>query len=362
MRVKVAHSEDPSTGHAVREVLDVLEPEGRPAALLVFAAMLYEHDALLAGLLDALGDVPLIGCSTDGELSSAGGFDEDSVVVVAFYEVQARVGAGRPLSSTLDLAVSEALSGVEGAGLAVVFPPGVALSGTLMVEQLERRCPEGVTIVGATAADQWTFRCSLQFCGREVAEDLLPVLWLGGVTTDLGIAAGWEPVGPAGVVTDASHNLVRTIDGVPALSFFRRHFGDQHEPAPEFPLAMGQELRSPLSYDAKTGSVTFAASIPVGAEVRIAVADTAGIIEGSRASVTTALAHADAPELLLFFSCAARKHVLGTRTPLEEGAIRELSSNIPFAGFYGYGEFVVQRGRAEFFNETLVTVAIRDPR
>lgn len=360
MRAKVAHSEDPSTDHAVDEILATLGGEA-PAALLVFSAMVFDHHRVLARLVEAFPGVPLLGCTTDGELSSARGFEEDSLAVLALYDVRARVGKGAPLANGMEQAVREALSVVDGPGVVIALPPGVASSGTKVVDAIHRHLPPGNQVFGGTGADQWNFACSYQFAGAEVAEDLLPVLWLEGVQAEFGIESGWSPAGPTGVVTEAVENVVHRIDGEPALTFFRRHFGEQHEPIPEFPLAMGDDrlcLRAPLNYDAESGSVYFAASVPVGARVRIAVAERRAIIQGSRRSVEMALATGE-PQVLLFFSCAARKHVLGTQTGEELVVLQERVPDVPFIGFYGYGEFMVGDAHTGFHNETLVSVALR---
>ncbi|MCA9572831.1 MAG: FIST C-terminal domain-containing protein, partial [Myxococcales bacterium] len=203
----------------------------------------------------------------------------------------------------------------------------------------------------------------LQFCGFEVMEDALPLLWLG---TDgpvaVGVQSGWNPVGTPGTVTEVDGNVVISIDGEPALGFFQRYFGDQHEPVPQYPLCVEQAggglcLRAPMAYDA-SGRVVFAGDVPAGATVRLSDADRHGILEGSSASVREALQAAHGPALMLAFSCAARKHVLGTRTAEEIDRITALTGALPVAGFYGYGEFLVRNGVATFHNETLITIAL----
>src|SRR5215813_3197959 len=66
--VRVAHSWDAAAGvagaSAARAALDGHDPK----LLMVFASFGYDLPDLLAGVVEAAGDVPVIGCSTAGEI------------------------------------------------------------------------------------------------------------------------------------------------------------------------------------------------------------------------------------------------------------------------------------------------------
>jgi len=69
----------------------------------------------------------------------------------------------------------------------------------------------------------------------------------------------------------------------------------------------------------------------------------------------------------LFFSCAARKLLLGTRTEEELHVIRgALGEDVPICGFYGYGEIKSFRqarppvGLMRSISQTLITTYGRD--
>ena len=72
------------------------------------------------------------------------------------------------------------------------------------------------------------------------------------------------------------------------------------------------------------------------------------------------------PRAALFFSCAGRHRLLGSRTPEEYALLRaRLPDSAPIAGFYAYGEIgpISQGQSARFHNETFVTVLLgsREP-
>ncbi len=81
------HSEDIDTLSAfaeVREQCEVVLKGKAPQAGLLFAGIDFEHQELLDEIYDAWHGIELIGCTTDGELSSCLGFREDSVSLLLF--------------------------------------------------------------------------------------------------------------------------------------------------------------------------------------------------------------------------------------------------------------------------------------
>lgn len=119
------------------------------------------------------------------------------------------------------------------------------------------------------------------------------------------------------------------------------------------------------AYDPDTGSISFFGEFTEGDKVQITVADRNEILSGTRTSIQLAkerFPEGVKPEAAMFFSCSARKLLLGTRTSEEYDIIKEeLGEDIPVFGFYGYGEigpsFTAEQ-HCEFHNETFITVLI----
>jgi serine phosphatase RsbU (regulator of sigma subunit) len=90
------------------------------------------------------------------------------------------------------------------------------------------------------------------------------------------------------------------------------------------------------------------------------------VIEGARVAAEQALGHLSGrPDAVLFFSCSARKHVLGSRTNREINAAQAVfGANVPMAGFYAYGEIAncgTTDPKCRFHNETATFLALREP-
>ena len=379
MKLTVAHTNDPDTDAAAAELVEQCRErlgDAKPVAGIFFAAVDAEHEPMLAAIMDAFPDLALIGCTTDGEVSSALEFQEDSMGLALFSGdgLRARAGIGTALAANptqaAEAAVGAALLDGEHARLCITLPESLTVSAVSTVSALTKALPEGVPLVGGTAGDQWRFERTKQFCGRETHSDSLPVLMLyGDFHFGIGVASGWSPIGESGKVTKAESNVVYEIEGESALAFFRRHFGDHVEPSPEFPLRVVDVdraeayLRAPMSYDPENETVTFAGDVPTGSSVQITGAGRDGIVDGARQSVEQARADlGDAkPGGALLVSCAARKQLLGTRTGKEHDILREcLGEDVPMLGFYSYGEIAPQGGHnvSDFHNETCVTVLL----
>ena len=121
-----------------------------------------------------------------------------------------------------------------------------------------------------------------------------------------------------------------------------------------------------MSVDREKGSVTFAAEIPEGAKVKMTMAKASDVVEGARVAAELAMGHMSGrPDAVLFFSCSARKHVLGRRISREIDAAQAVfGADVPMVGFYAYGE-IANCGTAypqcRFHNETATFLALREP-
>ncbi|MBN2800388.1 MAG: FIST C-terminal domain-containing protein [Deltaproteobacteria bacterium] len=379
LRVFTLHTDDVDTEGALEDLLAQAEAQlgdRIPRAGLLFAAIDFDHDLLVGGLVARWPQIQLIGCTTDGEASSAGGFQEDSAVLTLFVSEHihfaAGVGAGvgaDPLSAAREAVAQAAPLLPSAPALCFTTPDGLTTNGSALVAGLGSLLGP-IPIVGGTAADQWRFRQTRQFCGGEVYSDAVPVLLVSGaLRVAVGVASGWTPVGRTAIVTRAVGNTVYEIDNRPAAAFYEHYLGPQIKPSAEYPLAILDRdgvplyLRAAMSYDTESGVVHFAGTVPEGARVRLTEISREAIVNACRTSVDTALERfgSATPAAVLLFSCAARKQLLGTRTAEEcEVVASRVPPGVPFAGFYANGEIgpTGAGGLTQFHNETLVSVVL----
>ena len=379
----VGHSEEADVTTVVEELVDQCRTRlsgTAPNAGLLFAAIDFDHQALLCEIHRALPGIELIGCTTDGEISSELGFREDSAALILFASdtVDITAGVGRDLSKDVAGSCRSAIETAKAKTdrpprLCITTPDGLTAEGQSMTASLQEAIGRDTPIFGALAGDQWRLKHTKQFYGTEVLSDSIPVLLLcGDLRFSYGVAYGWHQVGDVGRVTRAVGATVYEIDGGPAIDFYRKYLGPGAKPTVELPLAILNE-RDAIDYlraswgtvDDDTGAVTFLGAVPDGARVRLTIADRDAILNGCAESLSIAasnLPDGAQPTAALFFSCCARKLLLGTRTEEELGLIRrKFDGAVPVCGFYGYGEISPHMGDptgSKYHNESFVSLLI----
>ena len=361
MIVATGHSHDLDSAGAIAEALDACaETLGgkTPQAGLLFAGITHDHQALLDGIEARHPGLPLIGCTTHGELSSDG-FAEDSVALMLLHSerVQFRVGVGENALAEPREAARQALAmacdGLEvPPRLCITLPEGLDLDASIVLNTLSSHLGPDVPVCGGMAADQLRFEKTFQFCNGAVHSGAIPVLLFAGpLHVSTGVAGGWEPVGKELRATRVDGLVVREIDGQPPRDVWMRYLGSEDLLGTRGILAVypgtAQDVPSeeyylvtPSRFE-EDGSLVTLNPVTEGAKVRFTDPGRDQVL--SAAGSSTALAvdayPGEVPDLALVFSCAARHHVLGTRVGLEIGQLQErIPAGVPVIGFYTFGE------------------------
>jgi hypothetical protein len=388
-KVVVGHSDDPDSQSAIESVLEqCLEDLTHilPQAGILFAAIDFEHALILKQIHQVFPKLELIGCTTDGEMSSKLGFQQDSLTLMLFCSDTVQISAGvgyetqENPTAAAQQAVQQAVQQTNSAEpkLCIALPSsytanGSTTSGEGMMAGLILALGEQVPVLGGTAGDQYRFKTTYQFFRTEVLTDALPILiFSGDLQFSYGAACGWTPMGSKGVVTKASGTVVYEIDGKPAVEFYQRYLGDR-PPAAENPLAVYESgrdgadssyyMRVPNASDAEVGSIHFLCDIPEQALVQLTDVSRDILIAATKTSFQTALSRypGTTPAAVLLFSCCCRRWLLGTRAKEEYQVVKDaLATTLPACGFYTYGEFspLEPQGKTYYHQETFVTLLI----
>lgn len=386
--VRVGHSTDPS-GHAAgtaatRAALD----GGRdPKLLVVFAAYEYDLTALIAGVstvaagAGGAGRVPVIGCTTAGEIGPGPALG-DGVVVVGFggaFEVRTACATGladdsRRVGEEIGTALLP-LPATEHRA-AIVLTDSLAGDQQEMIRGAYGVLGATVPLIGGGAGDNMRMVTSRQFYGDRVVQDAVVAACVGS-PGPLGIAVqhGWSRCSDPMVVTDSTGNRVLAFDDRPALDLYLERFhappGLDADPAKFFEFALTRPLaisrrgddavRHILGADPRSRSLMCAGGVPKGATAWLM----SGTVESSLAATGDACAEAigqlgdTPPRALLVFDCAGRRALLGDAgMEAERATIERLAGDVPLAGFYTFGEIARTRGVNGFHNQTIVAVAV----
>ncbi|MFC1563959.1 FIST signal transduction protein [candidate division KSB1 bacterium] len=378
--VGIGHSDDVDSGDAIAEVLDKCREtlgEKTPQAGILFSAIDHDHDLVLKKINESYPGVELIGCTTDGELSSVMGFTEDAISLTLIYsdELEIKAGVADKVSELSDdlfkKSVEEAKAQFEHEpSLCIVTPSSLTVNVSIVLRTLRQAFGENFPIFGGSAADQLKFVGTYQFYKDKVLSDAVPfLLFSGPLLYSFGVQSGKIPFGEKAEVTRSEGNTLYTIGDMTAVEFYRNYIGNMELGSlVDYPLAVFEGgvsdfyVRASFQAEEETGSITFFGEIPTGAQVQITHADRDKIIESANTSYHQAIDNypGKKPSLLICFSCAGRKQILGTRTSEEYELMHNETPGLPITGFYTYGEISpIQRDlSSRFHNETFVSLLL----
>jgi hypothetical protein len=358
----------------------------KPNMLWVFGAINYDQQKLLDGIIAAVPDVPVIGCTTDGEICSRG-LSINSVVVMAMASDTIRFHTAYVENISKDSYAAGSQIGKAfqevGSRYIQVFSDGLSGNADQIIQGIKDHMGDDIKIAGGTAGDGGDFKRTFQYHGSQVLTDsIVAVAFQGQFGLGTGTACGWFPVGIAKKVTRAVGNTVYELDGQPALQAYERFLGKHAERLPavgvEYPLGLldsgrdpGEEdyflCRATMGVDRDAGAIIFAGNVPEGSFVKMTIGNDGDIIRAARHAAQSAMSRlkkndpALKPQVAFLYSCMARKIVLGTRTNEEIMAVKEaVGKRVPIIGFYTYGEYcpIGECENSCFHNETATLTII----
>lgn len=201
-----------------------------------------------------------------------------------------------------------------------------------------------------------------------------------------GVRHGWVPIGMPMKVTKAEGAVLHELDGRPAISIYEDYFGQEAEELRKEPLArlaitypLGLKIpeyqeeyliRDPITVGAD-GSITCAAEIPQGSEVRLMIGSKEKAVEAAEDAARHLMKEFEIdharPKFVLMFNCIAREKLFAQKANDEIQAVMEIiGHDVPLLGFYTYGEQAplggevrnIEKCDTRFYNETVVIFAV----
>ncbi len=325
----------------------------------VFGAVTFFTDTtFIAALQKVFPGAVCVGCSTAGEISSAGVTDGTCIVTATrLSQITLTVASthlkGMDDSLAAGVRIGEELMSPDLKAV-LVFGPGVQINGSDLVEGIASRIGRKLPITGGLAGDGGAFQCTFTLGPDGACDDVIVAVGLGGESLlfSHGSFGGWEPFGPARKVTRAQGNVLYELDGEPALAVYKRYLGDHANGLPAsgllFPFAMlGEDhdalglIRTILGVDEASGSLTLAGAIDPQGYLKLMHASTDRLVSGAEAAAEAARAMhaATGDSLALLVSCVGRKLVMGDRVEEEVEVVGDVfGKQAMLTGFYSYGE------------------------
>ena len=368
--------------------------ENNPDLLIVFSSVKYDQQKMLDGVHSVAKGALIIGSSTSGEITTQGPLKERSVVVMAikspevkyFIDVGENIAldprrAGKMVADKVKQKASSELKAF------IMMPDVLVGNGADIVRGVLDSLGAHFPVVGGASGDDFAFKKTYQYINSEIYSGSVVGLGLtGNFKIGIGVKHGWIPVGEPMTVTKSEGAVVHQINNAPAVKIYEDYFGEEEvkvlhtevlaKLAITYPLGMkvaGSDellIRDPITVN-ENGSITCAAEIPEGSEIRLMIGSREAAVKVAKTAAKDALSQLDgsSPKAVIIFNCIARNKLFGDRSGDEIDAIQEvIGKNVPLIGFYTYGEQAPLGGQVKnleqcnsaFHNETVVICILAD--
>lgn len=358
------------------------EPKARDADVVFYfgARQALADRSLYPNLRTAFPKAILTGCSTGGQIGSEGLSDGLVVGLAMSLERSTARLARLPISGpensfAAGARIGSELNAPDLAGI-VVLTDGLRVNGGDLAAGIASAIPSGITVAGGMAGDGDRFEATLVGANCSPVGGIVAAVGFYGkhITLNAKGGGGWSAFGPRRKISRSTQNVLYELDGKPALELYTKYLGAEAAQLPASGLRFPMLIRDPgtdrelirtlLSVDRATGSITFAGNMPVGWTAQLMRASSEKLCDAaSLAARDLRDQGSTAPDAALLVSCIGRRMFLGQRTDDEIEAVRDsLGGSVPVFGFYSYGEFapLAGAGQVELHNQTMTVMTITE--
>ena len=387
--VGISSETDPHRAGAVAATRALTGPD--PRLLVVFCSIRLDPYPVLAGIKEVAAGVPLIGCSSGAEIG-VDGPGAGLVGVAAFggsgFTVRTSAATGTrvaPHEGGVAVARS-AFAGMDGPNqLMLLLTDGLVEDQDDIIDGVYEMLGAGVALAGGAAgtallADGANANTFHMYDGEVLTDAVVGA----AITSDgpFGVAMrhGFREVGEPMVVTRSRKGRVYTLDNRPALHAYLDRLGapaEAYHDREAFvafsrlrPLCVLRRATEEVRFitdhaDLADGSLVCVGDVPEGGVVWPLDSDADSTVEAvDRAWPAAVEALGGRPALgFLAFDCGIRQDIL-SRTPTGDRVAEEVSrmvrqaDNLPFVGFYTWGEIARTRGVNGLHHQSLVVLAV----
>ena len=376
---------------------DVDEPD----FVFMFGSIGYDQPSLLRAVREITGGAPLSGCSVEGTIAAEDADESNfSVVVTAISSDELQWHNGIATGLTADSrAVGQQVAkdllphlSSDNIGL-FVFPDGISVTVNSFFTAnfddffagLEGNLPSErfLPLWGGGAGNDFNLRApTYQYCDDEVISDGVSYALLSGkAQAGWAISHGCIPIGGERIVTRSKGHVIYEIDGKPAVEVLKEYLPDAHALTDDrdwmrYAITLALSFRAPSyikdeeyvvrgipSVNLSEGSITVQTDVSEGTSLWFSSRDKEKISNGldRMARQIKEQLEGDQPKLVLHFDCASRGKMMfrdQEKLQLLKEFRQSVGPDVPWAGFYAYGEI----GPVEEHNDrnlyTAVTLAL----
>jgi len=361
-------------------VLESINTQVNPQISLVFANRYFlEEQSNVERLNKAIpGDVVYV--SGAGQICQDSIYNEQATICSIELERSrtktASVNIDGPMSTEeLGMDLYQQLDAPDLKGI-MVFSDGMEINGSNLKNGLERFNSRSIPITGGLAGDGARFEKTLTGLNDASIGNIVALGFYGEyIELGFGSRGGWVQDVQQNIVSSSDGNVLKEINGVPALHIYKQKWNGKLQNMPsdalKYPLMISDPfssqvlVRTVLHVDEEEQTMTFAGDMPLASGVRFLSATNENLIRGAKAAASFArerIKDKD-PELAILVSCVGRKLVMKEEAVQEVLGVKEsLGSNTDLVGFYSYGELCPSdvSGECELLNQTMTITTIKE--
>jgi len=337
---------------------------------LVIASSVFDQGAMLEGVAVALGDTPVVGCTSAGAITGDG-VHEQAVSVLALKSDTAQfipvkvTGIGADMRAAGQKFGEQVKATGSSLKMALMFSDALAGNGTELVRGILGVLGSDFRLGGGAAGDDLNFKKTYQYFGKEALNDaVVGFAIVGDIDIAVGADHGWQPIGNPRIATKAEGQKLIELDGKPAFTIYEDYFGARATDfkkalslaAVSYPLGMkskgsGEQImvRAPLVVG-DDGSIICGAEVIEGSEIYLMIGTLSSVLWSAEQTAKTLVnAMSSHRRRVVFVSdCVARKILLGERGQEEIALLKSIGGpgSVLF-GFYSYGQISPLRPPAQ---------------
>ncbi len=365
------------------------------SAVLIYASVHYDLEQVSAGIRGIVGNVPILGTTTAGEICNGTYKKSVTVVVIASPYLSVHAAVGNKVSANWRMALDQAVEAPAisaytngGQNLALVssgkslfammFYPGntraTSSMGFELLETFKRMTLGLIPVFGGAAADDWRMESNSVFLGDQVHKDsVLVAIFETQLEVGISLSHGFQPFGNKMTVTATDgHELIK-LNQATAADVLTNCLGKSRDDleGKHISLSTGYFFGSPdpmnqysvnvATYFTPRGGVRMTQPVSVGMELTLLVNDAEKSVMGGSEAVRKSMIRAgtNSPALILVHYCALRPRIMGEELARDEiNRLLEMAGSTPTAGFFSFGEDSVADDGISRHNNGAVAVLV----
>ena len=387
---------------AAKEALSQLK-KYKPVLALVFVCSELDIGAVNQGVVKSIGDCPVIGTSTAGEI--ANGLVSRGVVVcvIASPHLRVRVGMGKGVSKDYVNAVHKALleagasdyfssqhplhqmlhisaSGMPGVSpvLLIAFSPGATKKKPSVSHEIQtflrKLSSNRIPIFGGSSSDYFHFESNYQIVNDDVSEDAVALAFIESeILFGLGMAHGFSPTTKQALVTRASGHIVHELDRRPAaevcaelLEIPIEELGEGAIWFSRFPFGAtdlyGNSILQVPERILDDGSIQFGPLMKKDQVITLMRGTQVDIVHAGVSAYEKAIRQGglNNPAVIFMCSCALRLRLMGDNGR-EEIDLVSKTAGVPICGYHTFGEKgISDEGLPVYANQSVSMLVFSD--